>query len=204
MSPSEKIPPLTGSVAFLSLHWARLRSHNDADMLILCDIHNGHRMSSGLWAPEGPLLTLGFVPCVTFRPWWHILSTTFNGEEKWWKISFILCTSSLPTNTAGTQSITTPFLQASCHLPSCFLGVTVPISSEGFETITLHDQRNFAVNIISYLQSIWLCALLGWSWACQKMDRLFFYMNGTTHLQDFPMGPLPILPSCGSMWNAGV
>lgn len=144
-------------------------------MLILCDIHNGHRMSSGLWAPEGPLLTLGFVPCVTFRPWWHILSTTFNGEEKWWKISFILCTSSLPTNTAGTQSITTPFLQASCHLPSCFLGVTVPISSEGFETITLHDQRNFAVNIISYLQSIWLCALLGWSWACQKIDRLFFF-----------------------------
>lgn len=151
------MPPLTGSVAFLSLHWAKLRSHNDADMLILCDIHNGHRMSSGLWNPDGPLLTLGFVPCVHIQT---LVTHPINNIQWWGKvvagvIYLVYLLFPQPTLLAPRASLYTFCrLHAICQV--VFWVWPCLSLLRAFEMITLHDQQNFAVNILSCLQSLWL------------------------------------------------
>ena len=72
-----------------------------------------------------------------------------------------------------------------------------------FETIALHHQQNFPINVLTHpKQYDNVLSLVGLK-PCQKID--FSYMKGTTlHFHALPVGPSPLLPSGGSVWNARV
>lgn len=174
-------------------------------MLILCDTHNGHRTSSGVWTLNGPLLTLGFVPCVHIQI--LVIHPIYNIQwwGKWWQVSFILCTSSFPSQHCWHQEHHYTLSADFMPFVKLFSGGDIVYLFWGLLRLLL-CMINITVQLISFVafnQYGYVFSQVGLEPAIRWAD-FFFYMNRTTHIHALPMGSLPVLPSVGSMWNARV
>lgn len=160
-------------------------------------------MSSELWALDDSPRTLGFVSYMYFQT---LVPLSINSTRWWGKVvAGVIYLAYLPH--PPHQSLLAPgsSLHPSCRLYTICQAVLwrwlclSPLRIS--ETIALYQQQNFqlifSLSPNKYDDVLSQVGLKPW----QKIN--FSYMNGTTlHFLALPVGPSPIFPLSGTVWNA--